>query len=604
MSLPRTSGQPRIRPVGAWQDIRGFAYGVRQPGLFGEIVIDVASGDALRKLTAGIVEASGLAAPKPDAPPGIECARAMAAWAGLLQARSRIPVVDAPWVRALPAKAGQATIYEIVAPYYRPEPTLLALRWVFEACNRMLDKPGAWPQQLHHDRLDAALKPMRPGGVNAYSVPLAAHRLGLPLRLTPTGLMVIGTGVHSRWMKSLETDRTSVMGVNLAKRKSYTASALRAAGLPGARHESARDADHAVDIAGRLGYPIVVKPDNLDQGLGVAAGLRNPAEVREAFDAARKLAPIVLVEAHAAGWTHRFTVSHGQVIRVVKRQPGGVTGDGQRTVAQLVDAQADTDLGRARIRLSGTAGVTLDAEALHLLGQAGFSPQSVPDAGRFICMRRRDNFNAGGTNIDLTLDSVHPDNLKLAVDAAMTLRLDLAGIDLIVEDAGVSWLNGGGLICEVNALPQLYAADDDRIYDRILQDVMGSGAARIPVQVDIHPRAPDDSQVQAALRELESRNANALSCRQGLFVDGRKVTSNFHNGFGAAQAVLARPDVRGAVCLLSMEDVLRFGLPVDRCDRIERIAPGDGVRVDEAKMKRLERMVAPHITMHEAACRT
>ena len=41
--------------------------------------------------------------------------------------------------------------------------------------------------------------------------------------------MVIGTGVHSRWMKSLETDRTSVMGVNLAKRKSYTASALRAA---------------------------------------------------------------------------------------------------------------------------------------------------------------------------------------------------------------------------------------------------------------------------------------------------------------------------------------------------------------------------------------
>jgi len=73
---------------------------------------------------------------------------------------------------------------------------------------------------------------------------------------------------------------------------------------------------------------------------------------------------------------------------------------------------------------------------------------------------------------------------------------------------------------------------------------------------------------------------------------------------GAAQAVLARPDVRGAVCLLSMEDVLRFGLPVDRCDRIERIAPGDGVRVDEAKMKRLERMIAPHIAMHEAACRT
>src|SRR5690606_102927 len=129
-----------------------------------------------------------------------------------------------------------------------------------------------------------------------------------------------------------------------------------------------------------------------------------------------------------------LTVMQGRVIKVVKRLAGGVTGNGIDDIRALVE-QASADPLRSRVASrTGRAPLALDDEARGLLARAGLTETHVPRAGAYIRLRRRDNVNAGGTNELVPVDEVHLDNLIAATGAARHLRLDLAGVDLIVPD--------------------------------------------------------------------------------------------------------------------------------------------------------------------------
>src|SRR5690606_15440095 len=136
----------------------------------------------------------------------------------------------------------------------------------------------------------------------------------------------------------------------------------------------------------------------------------------------------VLVEEHVPGNDYRITVENGRVIKAITRQPGGVTGDGRQTVAELV---ADT-ISKAPPRRPRDSLVSLDQEACDLLEARGMTIDSIPEAGAFVALRRRANMSTGGTSLDV-IDRLHPDNASLAIRAAQALKLDVAGIDLIMR---------------------------------------------------------------------------------------------------------------------------------------------------------------------------
>ena len=48
-------------------------------------------------------------------------------------------------------------------------------------------------------------------------------------------------------------------------------------------------------------------------------------------------------------------------------------------------------------------------------------------------LRDNSNLSTGGTATDVT-DLVHPDNASLAVQAARTIGLDVAGVDMVCKD--------------------------------------------------------------------------------------------------------------------------------------------------------------------------
>ena len=121
-----------------------------------------------------------------------------------------------------------------------------------------------------------------------------------------------------------------------------------------------------------------------------------------------------------------------RVVAAARREPAQVLGDGIHTVVQLVE-QVNADPRRGEHHATVLSKIKLDAVALAVLADQGFTPDSIPPAGTTVLIRRNANLSTGGTAIDVT-ERVHPAVAASAVDAAKIVGLDIAGIDVVAQD--------------------------------------------------------------------------------------------------------------------------------------------------------------------------
>ncbi|MRD47345.1 cyanophycin synthetase [Caenimonas koreensis DSM 17982] len=594
----------------SWSRRAGACFGVREASLAGVVIVEDAGaqslGPALHAVEAALVQL--VDEPLPATPAGqsaderlvtlhtwLQCA---------IQRQSRIALTTVFHVQRQerqhvqePVPAGAST-FHVCLPAATMKPARIAMAWATRLFNRLAS--GQAPDAARErDAIHEELKEFANPGLNTFNVLSAAHELDVPVQVVAKYTLVLGTGARSRWMESSLTDATPAIGMRMANSKHTTARVLRAAGLPGGDNHLVKSAHAAMQAAHQLGYPVVVKPMDLQQGTGVSADLRDDAAVAQGFALARDASPNVLVEKWAPGFTHRLTVFNGRVIRVTRRIAGGVFGDGVTSVAALVQLQQQNALLQRGMRRTGRVLLELDAEAHDLLLQHGKTAADVPRAGEYVRLRRRDNVSAGGTNESVPLQQTHPDNLQLAVDAAALLRLDFAGVDLIMEDIRQSWFDTGALICEVNGQPQLGTSSEPKIYHQILRELLGDDC-RIPARLLIctDGDAPRELALQRLLREGES---NGISSPAGLWIDGRLATGPFADGFAAAQALLRRTDVRNATCLMTISEVDRMGLPLAQWDRIDMVNRAAMVAHDAVMVTRVTAMARPHQAMRERA---
>lgn len=371
-------------------------------------------------------------------------------------------------------------------------------------------------------KLQQMFRRFAPAGINTLRFLQAAHERQVPWRHVVENVYQFGWGSRSRWLDSSFTDRTSRVGATLARDKQACARVLRDLGLPVPRHQQVGSAEQAQKVAAALGYPVVVKAANLDGGVGVFAGLRTPEAVQRAYEAVTKLSRQVLVEQFIEGQDYRLQVFEGEAFWVVLRRPAGVRGDGQATVetlVQRVNAQRAQPVAGPVTDIMGERGskpIVLDEEAAEWLHAQDLALSSVPAAGRFVRLRGAANVAQGGTREGVPLDAVHPDNRDLVLRGVAALRLDLAGVDLLVPDIGRSWKETGGAICEINAQPQLSAHLQHLLLGRLLQ-----GQGRVPVLgLCVPPGAWDEqAAVQRALAGRGVRLAwvdSARACWQAL----------------------------------------------------------------------------------------
>jgi cyanophycin synthetase len=500
-----------------------------------------------------------------------------------LQSLANIPVTKGK-TRSVKGHPG---VYNVLYEYLEEEPGLLAGRLALELVNDLLPDElrgvrgldilhrGATPEPFE---LTAALEQLRKLerrtglGPTTGSIVAEARRRGIPvMRLDDQSLVQLGWGKRQQRIRASITGRTSFIGVETASDKDLTKTLLSKAGVPVPQGAVVRSADDAVREAARLRGPVVVKPLDGNHGRGVTTDLTEPDAIRKAFAVAAEHSRRVVVEQHFEGNDHRLLVVGGELVAVAERIPAHVVGDGESTIAELIEA-VNRDPRRGEGHEQVLTKIKIDAQVRQLLEKNGMSLDSVPLAGQAVMLRGTANLSTGGTAVDRT-DEIHPDNACIAIRAALSLGLDIAGIDFISPDISKSAREVGGGIVEVNAAPgfrmhlQPTVGRPRPVAPAVVRMLFPEGeTGRIPIFAitGTNGKSTTGRMLSHILRQTGL--TVGLTNTSGVYVNSEQVLKADASGPKSARMVLHDPIVEAAVFEVARGGLLREGLAFDKCD--------------------------------------
>lgn len=407
-------------------------------------------------------------------------------------------------------------------------------------------------------------------GPSTGSIVDAAVARGIPYRrLTRGSLVQFGWGSKQRRIQAAEVDATSGVAESIAQDKELTKQLLNAAGVPVPLGRPVTDVEDAWAAAQDIGLPVVVKPQDGNQGKGVTVNIGTREQLLAAYDAAAEYGE-VMVEKFLPGFDFRLLVVGDRLVAAARRDPPQVIGDGTSTVRQLVDT-VNQDPRRGEGHATSLTKIRLDDIAIGRLEAQGLTPDSVPELGQRVVLRNNANLSTGGTATDVT-DTVHPEIAARAVDAAQMVGLHICGVDMVCENVLVPLEEQSGGVVEVNAAPGL------RMH---ISPSFGRGRAVGEAVMDTLFAPGDDGRIPVVAvtgtngKTTTARLINHLLASSGLrtgmtntdgvYVDGRQTDSGDCSGPKSARNVLLHPEVDAAVFEVARGGILREGLGFDRC---------------------------------------
>ena len=485
-----------------------------------------------------------------------------------LQSQAGCPVT---FSRTTPTEV--AGTYQVVVEYTEESVGRLALDLGEKLCQAALtgqpfDLEAALAQ-LHELDEDDRLGP------STGSIVDAAVNRGIPFRrLTQGSLVQFGWGSKQRRIQAAEIDSTSAIAESIAPDKDLTKSLLHAAGVPVPLGRPATSLDDAWSVAQDIGLPVVVKPQDGNQGKGVTVNITE----REAFDNAYKTAErygVVMVEKFLPGHDYRLLVVGDKLVAAARREPPLVVGDGKHTVRELVD-QVNADPRRGVGHATSLTKIRFDDIAIGRLHEQGLEPESVPEKGRRVILRNNANLSTGGTATDVT-DEVHPEVTARVVAAAQMVGLDICGVDVVCESVQRPLEEQHGGIVEVNAAPGLrmhvtpsYGKGRD-VGQVVIDQMFPNGEnGRIPV-IAVTGTNGKTTTVRLTAHLIKAQGLRVgMTNTDGVYVNGRQTDSGDCSGPRSARNVLMHPEVDAAVFETARGGLLREGLAFDRCNRPSR----------------------------------
>lgn len=409
-------------------------------------------------------------------------------------------------------------------------------------------------------------------GPSTSAIVREAVKRGIPVTITPDNSFVqLGYGKYSRLLEAVITDKVSCISVDTAANKELTKRLLQRMGIPVPDGDIVYTENAAAVAAERLGYPVVVKPYNGNQGKGVSGELTDETMVRKAFEEAAKYSNAVVVEKYAKGKDFRVLVVGDKVAAVAERRQPLVRGDGIHTIAQLIEKENKNKL-RGEDHEKPLTKIKIDSNLINALTKQNVDMDYVPEKGRIIKLRENSNLSTGGTAHDRT-DETHAEVCKVAVKAAKIVGLDIAGIDITTRDISKPLAETGGVVLEVNAAPglrmHLYpnTGKPRNVAKDILDYVMPPGENfTIPI-VSVTGTNGKTTTVRLISHILSLRGLNVgMTTTSGVFVGGECILKGDNTGPASARMVLSDRRVEAAVLETARGGIVKRGLGYDMAD--------------------------------------
>ena len=198
---------------------------------------------------------------------------------------------------------------------------------------------------------------------------------------------------------------------------------------------------------------LVIKPLDGSLSKHTFVNINSKAEARKAIKSVLFISLFVLVEEYVEGFNFRATMVGFNQVAVAKRLPPTIVGDGQSTIAQLLEAKNVNKLrGPTNSRNHALHQVVVNDFLLGRLARQGYNLATVLAKNEACELSGKINLASGADIYDVTA-TVYPHNRALFERVATLLGEPIVGLDIIAEDLGVSYLRKPIYIIEANPKP-------------------------------------------------------------------------------------------------------------------------------------------------------
>jgi cyanophycin synthetase len=284
------------------------------------------------------------------------------------------------------------------------------------------------------------------------------HRRGISVEIIHKNYEVLRCRYGERMEYFLDID-SSIMpfaSSAISGNKALTKIILAQAGIqviPG-KEFLLNQPDEVLEYANLIGFPIVLKPALGTNGDFVMLGIDCQDKLEEAIAhvVSRCLSPSYLIEKQIDGHDLKVFVTKEGKFAALTRIPPTVTGDGIKTVQELIDIENQKRLSEPGIRR--LAPIPIDFETERFINDQGVQVGAVLESERCLQVRQNANVGTGAISVDCTsLISREVRELCFRVLNQFP-SLPYCSVDLILNDTRTTRLVDV-FVCEVNPLPSL-----------------------------------------------------------------------------------------------------------------------------------------------------
>lgn len=409
-------------------------------------------------------------------------------------------------------------------------------------------------------------------GPSTAAIKQEAESRGIPVIILGKGsLLQLGYGSASKRIQATVTETTSCIAADISCDKELTKELLNTAGVPIPEGFIAETLQDVLMHADTLGFPVVVKPNNGNQGKGVSVNLKNNDEVAAAFGIAKQFGEEIIVEKFIEGKHYRVLVINGEVVACAERIAPFVIGDGKSTVKELIELENQNPL-RGEDHEKPLTKIKVDLVMEAILKKNNMDISYIPTVGEQVLLRENDNLSTGGTAMDMT-EEIHPDNAEIAIHAASIVGLNIAGVDITTKDIRNPMREDAGAVIEVNAAPGIrmhyYPAlgKQRNVAKNIVDMLFPEGSPHSIPLISItgtNGKTTTTRMISKILQEVGY--TVGMTSTGGVYINDKCIMKGDTTGYKSARMILTDKRVDAAVLETARGGIVSRGLGYDLAD--------------------------------------
>lgn len=409
-------------------------------------------------------------------------------------------------------------------------------------------------------------------GPSTLSIVKEAKNRKIPwIPLDNQSFIQLGYGVNQMRIQATITCETSHIAVDLACDKEKTKMILKQCSIPVAEGGVCINQDQLKQLIDKVGYPIVIKPLDGNQGKGVSIKVLDFETAKQALIHAQKYSERVIVEKFIRGHDFRVLVINNKVVAASKRVAAHIIGDGVRTIRELIEL-TNKDPLRGNSHENVLTKIEIDRDTLSLLSKRELQLDSIVEDNMIVNLKSTANLSTGGTAIDVT-DQIHPENILLAERIARVIGLDICGIDIMAVNLTTALKENEGVVLEVNAAPgfRMHLAPSEGISRNVAVPVLDmlyppGKESRIPILAITGTNGKTTTTRLLAHIAKNHGFKVGFTTSDGIYIDHQLVEKGDTTGPVSAHYVLRDPSVEIAILETARGGILRAGLGFTSCD--------------------------------------